>query len=463
MVNQLHDVHTTARPRVLRWGLVLALVVFAALLLGGCAGSTKPKALTTSQFATLGAEMAGIEQMTPEARQQFGRDLTREARGSKDREVQGRALFLRGYAAETTETLAVADEAERDYSDAAALYQQAATSGSAYITQAQYRLGILGDAGLVGPTDKSAKLGKDSLIALRNAHGKYFLWLRDPHFAGAGGPAQVATEAAQLDPVTGPTLYSSELVGEDAATVAMRLLDDVYKNNTGLDGTYYRIVDAFVGAFKSISPTHGAVLALFFIALAIKLVTMPLTTKGQRGIRDMQRIQPMLQQLQEKYKDDREKLAKEQMELMKEHKVSPLGGCLPMLIQIPVFIVVWQAVSVYAYQFSNDSFLWIRSLAQPDLILLGLYAVSIIVSQYLTTPPSTDPQQKQMQMMMTYMMPVFLVFVLQTVASAFVLYWFFLNVFNSVHQYYLMRQFKKEDLAREAAGGTPPAPKKGKS
>lgn len=191
---------------------------------------------------------------------------------------------------------------------------------------------------------------------------------------------------------------------------------------------------------------------------------MPLTVKGQRGIRDMQRIQPMLQELQTKYKDDKQKQAEEQMRIMREHKVNPLGGCGPMLIQIPIFIVVWQAVSVYAYQFNTDSFLWINSLAQPDYILLGLYTVSIIVSQYLTTPTSTDPQQKQMQMMMTWMMPIFLVFVLASIASAFVLYWFFLNVLNSAHQYYLMRQFKKEDLAREAAAAAAvPEKKKGKA
>jgi YidC/Oxa1 family membrane protein insertase len=198
---------------------------------------------------------------------------------------------------------------------------------------------------------------------------------------------------------------------------------------------------------------------LFLLAVLIKVITAPLTTMAYRGMRDMQRVQPLLKELQAKYKDDRAKLAEEQMKLMKEHKVSPASGCLPMLIQLPIFIAVYRAVTVYAFQFSNAGFLWIENLARPDLILLILYAISMIVTQKLTATPAADPQQQVLQNQMTYMMPVFLVLVLYSMASAFLLYWFFLNVMSSGHQYYLLRKFKAEEAARDAAQPAPaPAP-----
>ncbi|HEX2952303.1 MAG TPA: YidC/Oxa1 family membrane protein insertase, partial [Armatimonadota bacterium] len=157
-------------------------------------------------------------------------------------------------------------------------------------------------------------------------------------------------------------------------------------------------------------------------------------------------------------------LAEEQMKLMKEHKVSPLGGCLPMLIQLPIFIVVYRAVQVYAAGFADSHFLWIGNLSRPDMILLVLYAFSMIITQKLTATPATDAQQKMMQQQMTYFMPIFLFFILQSIASAFVLYWFFLNVFSAIHQYYLMEKFKQEDIAlgRVTPDSTPASAKKKK-
>lgn len=451
---------TPTPTRFLRWGLVLLLSVVLLAVLGGCAGGGAPKPLTEQQFSALGEEMARIEEVTPEERQELDGELVGTARTSEDPNVQGRALYLRGYAAEVAETRETEAADARDYSDALARYQESAAIASAYQPSAMYRMALLAEAGYAGTPQKSQELAKKTLVSLRAYYGLN-IWMRNPDFAGADGTATIVTDAAALDS-TSPALYSSALKNEDVATVAMRMLDGMYRTDTGLDGIYYKVVDAVVGTFKRISPAWGGVLALLFLAIIVKLVTLPMTVKGQRGMRDMQRIQPMLKELQEKYKDDKQKQAEEQMRIMREHKVSPLGGCLPMLIQIPVFIIVWQAVSVYAYQFNTDSFLWISSLAQPDMVLLGLYAVSIVVSQYLTATPSTDPQQKQMQMMMTWMMPIFLVFVLKSIASAFVLYWFFLNVFNSVHQYYLLQQFRKEDLAREAAAESS-GQKKGKA
>jgi YidC/Oxa1 family membrane protein insertase len=225
-------------------------------------------------------------------------------------------------------------------------------------------------------------------------------------------------------------------------------------------------VRAFVEASKAVAGALGVVLALFLLTVIVKIITAPLTTMAFRGMRDMQRIQPLLKELQEKYKDDREKLALEMQRVYKENNVSMTGGCLPMLIQLPIFWIVYHAVQVYAYGFSATHFLWVKNLAMPDIPLLILYAISMIVTQKLTAAPAADPQQQVMQNQMTYMMPIFLVFVLVNFASAFVLYWFFLNVLSSAHQYYLMRKFKQEEATKAgtqiAAASAPPARKKGK-
>lgn len=350
------------------------------------------------------------------------------------------AYYWQGYIAET---LAFSDP--NKYFNASTFYQQAIAIGGGYGAQARYRIGVLG---------VNNKIGVDSLNTAKvnlQVVGQYRkkpiggseeirLWLRNPVLAAQGGAASVGTMSGTS---AGPVFFS-----EEAPAAAAAELDAMYKKSPGLDGNYYRIVSAYVTFFKKLSPFFGAALALIFLALIVKLVTIPLTTASFRGMRDMQRVQPLIKQLQEKYKDDKQTLAAEQMKLMKEHNVSPLGGCLPMLIQLPIFIVVYRAVQVYSAGFADSHFLWIQNLARPDFTLLILYAISMVITQKLTATPATDPQQKMMQSQMTYFMPIFLLFVLMGIASAFVLYWFFLNIFSSLHQYWLIQKFKKEDEAK---------------
>lgn len=367
------------------------------------------------------------------------------------KEREAFATFWRGYIAETRATR---QDDQSVYLETNGLYQQSAQAGGGYAAQARYRLGVLG-------TDPRHLLGEQSVtiantnlqaIAPYRSSGGIFgsapeimLWVRTPALAGQDG-------AAAVDAAAPPRFVSA-----DAPTVASALLDTLYRTSPGTNGWYYRAVAVYVALFK-FAGGFGPALALIMLALLIKLVTIPLTNASFRGMRDMQRVQPLIKDLQEKYKNDKQKFAEEQMKLMKEHKVNPLGGCLPLLIQIPIFIVVYQAVRVYSAGFAGSGFLWVPNLAKPDWILLLLYTASMIVTQKLTATPSTDPQQKMMQTQMTYIMPIFLLIVLKNIASAFVLYWFFLNVFSSLHQYYLLQMFKRED---EAKGLAPvPAPVK---
>ena len=466
MKNQLS---TTHGPRHLRWVIFAAIALLLTLVVSGCfGGSAKP--LDPRDFAKLGDDMAAIERMTTEEQNTlYGeqRAIFDDKEG-KSVDERARARFLQGYIAEyQATTLQGSGPQAPTYANANTLYEEAAGLRSVYGLQAGYRSGVLGARGLLG--DNSVKTAKSRLGALQN-NRDFEVWVRQaepgeeppatfPPVAVAGSGVQenttaTATVAADADAtVTGPVLQPYNM-----ADTTLLQADIVYKTGGGLDETYYKGVDAIVKTLVGITQNKSVavVLALFLLAAIVKIITAPLTTMAYRGMRDMQRVQPMLKELQEKYKGDRAKLAEEQMKLMKEHKVSPAGGCLPMLIQFPIFIAVYQAVRVYSYQFADTGFIWIDNLARPDIILLILYAVSMIVTQKLTATPAADPQQQALQTQMTYMMPIFLVLVLASLASAFVLYWFFLNVLSAAHQYYLIRKFKAEEAAKEAA--VPPAP-----
>jgi len=479
-----------------RWIAFVLAAVIIALVISGCGGGGRAVPTSREDFDNLGKEMSAIEHQQPTFT--FTRTMPRrDAQGNPVKDASGNVLsevvtlsdqlndqwlkdqvektealpnsdvkslelgrlnFVHGYLAEFQKTTrGGAAGAPAVYGDARTFYENATKVNTGYATQAFYRLGILGANNLLGTHEDSYQLAKTFLGRLRMLYGVN-VWDRAPQVAGQGGAAQVV--APQATGVTGPTLKPVEV-----SVVATELLDHIYRNGGGRDATYYSAVNVFMGFFNRIfGKAYGTVIALFFLALLVKLITLPLTTMAFRGMRDMQRIQPMLKELQEKYKDDRQKQAEEQMRIMKEHNVKPLGGCLPTLIQLPIFIIVYQAVQLYLAQFSQAQFIWIHNLARPDLPLLILYAISLLITQKLTATPSTDPQQQAIQNQMTYMMPIFMVLVLQSIASAFVLYWFFLNVLSSAHQYYLMRQFKQEEaaLAPVTEPTTPPSPKKKK-
>lgn len=459
----------------MRWTLLAILVIAVAVLLSGCQlFGVKVPTLNSDQFTQLGKDMVAIEQIKdPQAIDKqiriWGSDLKKQNDlPKKDAAKIGELNFRLGYLAEYRESVTQkTDPNLRNYTDATNYYTTAAGTSSGYSTQASYRLGVLGALNLMQQSkDASLKTAKRHLYQLTMKYDMQ-LWVRQPHpgpppaeitldeVAGIGGSVVLPTPDMPA-PAGHPVL-----VAQNMARTTLQQLDAVYRTGGGWDASYYAAVRSIVEGSKGVgrslglSPlaalSFGVVLALFALAVIVKVVTAPLTTMAFRGMRDMQRIQPLLKELQEKYKDDKAKLAEEQMKLMKDHNVSPAGGCLPMLIQLPIFYIVYHAVQVYAFGFADAHFIWINNLAKPDVPLLVLYAISMIVTQKLTTAPAADPQQQAMQNQMTYMMPIFLVFVLMSFASAFVLYWFFLNVLSSAHQYYLMRRFKQEEAAKAAA------------
>jgi YidC/Oxa1 family membrane protein insertase len=211
----------------------------------------------------------------------------------------------------------------------------------------------------------------------------------------------------------------------------------------------YKVLDAFVRSGKSLYlGAYSYAFALLLITLIVKVITWPLSSMQYKGMRDMQRVQPLLKEVQEKYKDKPKELNAKVMETYKKEGVNPLMGCLPMLIQFPVLIFVYRAIISYEFQFQNGVFLWIGSglshkfsfiganLAQPDIPLVVLYTISMFITQRLTV---VDPTQAQQQKMMTIMMPLMFAFFFWRFASAFLLYWLMLNIVMTAHQYYVMK------------------------
>lgn len=176
--------------------------------------------------------------------------------------------------------------------------------------------------------------------------------------------------------------------------------------------------------------------AIILLTMIVRLVLFPLTYKGMVNIKRMQKVQPKFAALREKHKDNKEQLNKEMMELYKKHKMNPLGGCLPILLQIPIFIALYGAI-VGAIELRHEPFiLWLNDLSAKDglYILPLLMGISLFVQMRLS-PSSPDPMQRRI---MQWMPVVFTAFMINF-PSGLVLYWFTSNVLSIGQQLIINR------------------------
>lgn len=197
--------------------------------------------------------------------------------------------------------------------------------------------------------------------------------------------------------------------------------------------------------------------AIIVFGIVVKMVTLPLTLQQLKSSRAMQKVQPLMKELQEKYKDDREKLAQEQMKLYREHGVNPLGGCLPLIIQMPILFGLYRAILDLSQTpaFQAESFLWLDSLANPEgfpYILIGLMVVSQFLYQRLMTPPTGDSQQESMQKAMQFM-PLIFAFIFINLPAGLVLYYMVFNVVSVLQQVGINKwtDLREPDLATATA------------
>lgn len=198
----------------------------------------------------------------------------------------------------------------------------------------------------------------------------------------------------------------------------------------------YPLLLSFKWMYKVI-PNYGIVIIL--LTVIIKLVFWPLSQKSYKSMKDMQRITPLMEQLREKYKDDKERLNREVIELYRRHKVNPLGGCLPMILQMPVFFALY-AVLGGAVELRHAPFvLWITDLSvkDPYYVTPLLMGATMFIQQKMT-PSSGDPAQQKVMMFM----PVIFTFMFLNFSSGLVLYWLINNVLSIGQQYYVNKYIK---------------------
>jgi YidC/Oxa1 family membrane protein insertase len=195
--------------------------------------------------------------------------------------------------------------------------------------------------------------------------------------------------------------------------------------------------------------THNYGIDIILLTVLIKIIFYPLSVKSYKSMKNMQKLQPKIAQLREKFKNDKEKLNQELMGIYKREGINPLGGCLPMVIQIPVFFALYR-VLMSAIEFRHAPFmLWVKDLAAPeDLFTLTVagYALPLrilplimgitMVIQQKMTPTAGDPMQAKMMMFM----PIFFTFLFWGFPSGLVLYWLVNNVISIGQQYYINKQ-----------------------
>ncbi len=199
--------------------------------------------------------------------------------------------------------------------------------------------------------------------------------------------------------------------------------------------------------------THNYGIAIILLTVITKVLFFPLTIKSMTSMKAMQTLQPQINSLRSKYKSDPQRLQRETMALYRAHKVNPLGGCLPMVVQIPIFYALYVALSV-SVEIQNAPFicfgrafgvdLWICDLAtqDPTYILPILMGVSMFIQQKMT-PVMGDPRQAKMMLFM----PVIFTFMFLNLPAGLVLYWTLSNVLQIAQQKYMERMNSKSEKA----------------
>jgi len=206
--------------------------------------------------------------------------------------------------------------------------------------------------------------------------------------------------------------------------------------------------------FYRIAPNYG--LAIILLTIVVRLLTLPMSIKGQRSMMKMQRLQPQVERIRERHKDDQERLNKEMVDLYKRNHVNPLGGCLPMAVQLPVFFGLYEAL-LNAIELRHAPFVgWITDLSAPDClhvswipvlpftscggvpVLVILMTITAFLQQWMS-PKQPDPNQQKMMMYM----PVAFSLIFVNMPAGLTLYYFSSNLLGVVQQFILNREFKQ--------------------
>jgi YidC/Oxa1 family membrane protein insertase len=183
--------------------------------------------------------------------------------------------------------------------------------------------------------------------------------------------------------------------------------------------------------------THNFGIDILILSILIKIIFLPLTQISFKSMKEMQKVQPEMARLKETFKNDKARLQQEIMLLYKRRKINPMSGCLPMLIQIPVFIALYNALQKTIEMRHSPFFLWIKDLSGKDpLYIMPIIMGASMVIQQKMTPTAADPAQAKLFLLM----PVMFTFIFLNFPSGLVLYWLVNNVLSIAHQSYLNKK-----------------------
>ncbi|QCX33593.1 membrane protein insertase YidC [Caloramator sp. E03] len=209
--------------------------------------------------------------------------------------------------------------------------------------------------------------------------------------------------------------------------------------------SFFDLINQFVTGIGIKNLSLAYFLDIFIFTLIIRFIILPLTISQTRSSVKMGELQPKLKELQEKYKNDPQKLQQKQMELYKEAGVNPLAGCLPIFIQFPIFIAMYYVI--YNFKgFAGVPFLWVPSLSMPDkyMILPILSGLTTFLSGLMMQPKTDDPSAKT-QKQMNIFMSIFFVYISYKFSAALVLYWIIGNIIQITQQYFIINRIKHKE------------------
>jgi YidC/Oxa1 family membrane protein insertase len=338
------------------------------------------------------------------------------------------------------------------------------------------------------PEDTRRFIGEVSWIAVKN---KYFASIILPN----GGTRGAELDGEQLGSAEDGTLfedYTARLMmvpaGGGVQNFRLYLGPMEYFRLAGYRERLYDMVDfgwnffewmtrplakyVFIPSFTFLSnfiPNYGIVIILF--AILLKLVLYPLTKTSYKSMARMRELQPKMEAIKEKFKDNPQKQQEAMMKMYKETGVNPLGGCLPMLMQYPIIIALWQFLP-QAIEMRQKSFLWANDLSAPDIILdlpftipfygnfvagfTLLMGISMVVQMKVQMMPQTNPQMK----MFTYIFPVMIFAIFNRLASGLSLYYLIYNVVTAVQQKWINMRIESGKTDPGEGETSPSAPAK---
>lgn len=255
-------------------------------------------------------------------------------------------------------------------------------------------------------------------------------------------------------------LYTQKLVGQKYASFYIKFFagpkipDELSKFSEnskvvagyGFFGPISHLLIFFLEKINSIVGNMG--FSVIILSVLIRILFFPLSAVSFRTFKKMKDLQPEIEKIREKYKDDKEKMGREIFELYRREKINPFSGCLPLIIQIPIFIALYNAL-LHSIDLRHAPFvLWIKDLSEPETLftVLGfeihllpiLMGISFFIQQLITPQTYQDQSMK----LLNYFMPLIFVFILWNVPSGLHLYWITTNVVGILQQFFAMKFYK---------------------